>query len=245
MWWYLAIYFTISDNHRCLDLRKFDNALVLVFAPLLFLLLYIEIPQNSSIIQHTVLLSCIEWMIIFFDIWCLLNVYHQFMYFSAEELLEMWQCSDSGVCTAITLLKIMVSLVYGDSFRRVPFIQTAAAYKLLVSWLYTLLLSTFSGVWLLEIRQSPSTSVRTTIILGTIHRYIIMYLHFWHKELLTYVELMIVVFLTFGAYSGLPSMYALQYKDASTLKHSIITLTIYYYVKVLNALLYITLSAWI
>ena len=82
----------------------------------------------------------------------------------------------------------------GNSFRLALFIHTSAAYKLLVPWLYTLLLSTFSGVWLLEIRQSPSTSVRTTIILGTIHRYIIMYLHFWHKELLTYMELMILFF---------------------------------------------------
>ena len=122
----MAICFTISNNHRCLDLWKFDNTLILVFAPLLFL---IEIPQNSNIIQHTVLLACVEWMILFFGIGSLLNLYHQFMYFNAEELLEMRQCSDRSVYTAITRLKtrlkIMAPLVYRE------FLQAGSFYSYL------------------------------------------------------------------------------------------------------------------
>ena len=135
----------------------------------IILLLHVEIPQNSSMIQHTVLLSYIEWMILFFDMWSLLNVYYQFMSFHSEELLEMSQCSDTSVCTAITRLKIMVSLVYRE------FLQPR---RHIICWYlgyYTRLLSTFSGVWLLEIRQCPSTSVRTTIIPDTIHRYVTTY----------------------------------------------------------------------
>ena len=91
----------------------------------IILLLHVEIPQNSSMIQHTVLLSYIDWMILFFDMWSLLNVYYQFMSFHSVELLEMSQCSETSVCTAITRSKIMVSLVYRE------FLQAGSFYSYL------------------------------------------------------------------------------------------------------------------
>ena len=130
-WLYIFYY---NRDSAVSDSWRFDNALILVFVPLLLLVLYIDISLCSSTFSNLYCLLAWRWFF-YWIFWSLLHAYHHYMSlkcwriggdastlwhisitwlytkkkvsrFTCVWLLEIRQCYNASVYTTITLLKI-------------------------------------------------------------------------------------------------------------------------------------------
>ena len=87
--YYRDYIFYYNRDYAVSDSWRFDNALILVFVPLLLLVLYIDISICTSTFSTMYYFLAWSWWFFYWIFWSLLHVYYHYMSLNAEEFAVM------------------------------------------------------------------------------------------------------------------------------------------------------------